>query len=105
MQPAVRIKGTSDQPQLAREMAQAFPDVQFYDYTKIPRPWERTLANYHLTFSFSGENLADCVAALAHSVNVAVVFSSANFPETWHDHPVINGDVRDLRFRYPVYVH
>ena len=101
MRPAVRINGTSDQPALARELALVFPNVQFYDYTKIPRPWERALPNYHLTFSFSGQNLADCLAALEHGVNVAVVFSSASFPETWNGHRVINGDESDLRFRDP----
>jgi hypothetical protein len=99
MIPAVRINGTSDQPQLARELAEAFPTIQFYDYTKIPAPWKRTLPNYHLTFSFSGKNLADCMAALAHGINVAVVFPDAHFPATWQDRPVINGDASDLRFR------
>jgi hypothetical protein len=101
MTPAVRVNGTSDQPQLARELAQAFPEVQFYDYTKIPMPWKRTLPNYHLTFSFSGENLPDCMDALANGVNVAVVFSSARLPETWNGFPVINGDESDLRFMDP----
>jgi hypothetical protein len=81
MKPAVRINGTSDLPQLAREMAQAFPQVQFYDYTKISMPWKRTLPNYHLTFSYSGSNLAECLEALANGVNVAVVFSTARFPK------------------------
>ena len=99
--PAVRLNGTSDLPKLARELAARFPQVQFYDYTKIPQPWKRTGANYHLTFSFSGENLADCKRALAHGVNVAVVFSGT-LPETWHGYKVINGDLSDLRFTDPV---
>jgi hypothetical protein len=101
MKPAVRINGTSDLPQLAREMASAFPQVQFYDYSKIPMPWKRTLANYHLTFSFSGNNLSDCLEALANGINVAVVFSTARFPETWNGFRVINGDESDLRFMDP----
>jgi hypothetical protein len=68
LKPAVRINGTSDMPRVARFMAQLFPDVQFYDYTKIPRPWTRTLPNYHLTFSHSETNLQDCLDALAHGV-------------------------------------
>src|SRR5438477_4665910 len=43
MQSAVRINGTSDQPWIALRMATEFPHVQFYDYTKIPRPWRRIL--------------------------------------------------------------
>lgn len=101
MKPAVRINGTSDLPQLARELAQAFPQVQFYDYSKIPAPWKRTLKNYHLTFSHSENNLADCMDALANGVNVAVVFSTSRFPATWHGFRVINGDESDLRFRDP----
>lgn len=98
--PAVRINGTSDQPALAREMAELFPEVQFYDYTKIPQPWRRTRANYHLTFSFSGENLEECKAALSHGINVAVVFHGA-LPTTWENASVVNGDESDLRFLDP----
>lgn len=97
MIPAVRLNGTSDVPKLARKMAKLFPDVQFYDYTKIPKPWNRTLANYHLTFSHSGNNLPACSDALARGVNVAVVFSGP-LPETWRGFPVVNGDESDLRF-------
>src|SRR5215471_5482046 len=32
---AVRINGTSDLPWIALQMAAEFPDVQFYDYTKL----------------------------------------------------------------------
>src|ERR1051326_4228591 len=34
LEPAVRLNGTSDLPWLAQEIAAAFPNVQFYDYTK-----------------------------------------------------------------------
>ena len=101
MKPACRLNGTSDQPQLAMQMAREFPMIQFYDYTKIPAPWKRTLSNYHLTFSFSGDNLKDCMEALAHGINVAVVFPTANFPTTWHGFPVVNGDANDSRFLDP----
>src|SRR4051812_46480896 len=53
MTPAIRINGTSDLPKLALEMANEFPTVQFYDYTKLDRPWERVRANYSVTYSFS----------------------------------------------------
>lgn len=99
--PAVRLNGTSDQPKLACELARLFPTVQFYDYTKIPRPWKRTRANYHLTFSFSGSNLTECMDALRHGINVAVVFAGEP-PDTWHGIAVIAGDTSDLRFTDPV---
>jgi hypothetical protein len=98
MQPVVRFNGTSDQPWLAALLAPEFPEVQFYDYTKIPRPQDRVMANYSLTFSFSGDNLESCFDAMAHGVNVAVVFADRNFPAMWNGFPVVSGDESDLRF-------
>jgi hypothetical protein len=100
LKPAVRINGTSDVPKLALEIAGQFPEVRFYDYTKIPQSWKRTAPNYHVTFSHSGENLADCLEALSHGVNVAVVFAG-KLPETWNGYRVVNGDKSDLRFLDP----
>jgi hypothetical protein len=99
--PAVRINGTSDLPQVAMEMAKEFPEVQFYDYTKIPRPWERQLPNYHITFSRSEINDKETMEALEHGVNVAVVFGVSKgepLPKEWRGYKVINGDEHDLRF-------
>lgn len=106
--PAVRINGTSDLPKIAMQMAREFPEVQFYDYTKIDRPWERTLPNYHITFSFSGNNRDAAMQALAHGINVAVVFDvlpaikgrrdGDKLPATWNGFEVIDGDESDLRF-------
>lgn len=98
--PAVRLNGTSDIPKLAMQLAAEFPTVQFYDYTKLTAPWKRVAPNYHLTFSFSGQNLAESMMALEHGINVAVVFSGT-LPDTWHGIPVINGDESDLRFLDP----
>jgi hypothetical protein len=100
LKPCVRINGTSDLPKLAQLMASRFPEVQFYDYTKIPRAWKRTMANYHLTFSHSGENMQECFEALAHGVNVAVVFHGA-LPDAWDGYRVVDGDKSDLRFLDP----
>jgi hypothetical protein len=101
MKPAFRINGTSDIPKLAQMMAKEYPEVQFYDYTKIPRPWQRQLPNYHLTFSRSENNDHHAKEALANGVNVAVVFSAKKgepLPTTWWGYPVIDGDLHDLRF-------
>jgi hypothetical protein len=101
LKPVVRINGTSDLPKVARFFAQLFPDVQFYDYTKVPQPWKRTLPNYHLTFSHSETNLSHCLDALKHGINVAVVFGIKKgqpLPETWNGYKVISGDNHDLRF-------
>lgn len=99
--PVVRINGTSDVAWLARLMASEFPTVQFYDYTKLARAWERTLPNYHLTFSHSEVNEDECIKALQNSLNVAVVFDTkrgATLPDTFMGAQVIDGDKHDLRF-------
>jgi hypothetical protein len=104
MTPAARLNGTSDLPWLPLTLAREFPRIRFYDYTKHVKPWSRTLANYSLTFSRSGENDAACLASLARGVNVAVVFRTPKgkpFPATWNGFRVIDGDVTDLRFLDP----
>lgn len=102
--PAVRVNGTSDLPWLAHGMASLFPKVQFYDYTKHPQPWERTLPNYHLTFSLSESNELHARQALDFGVNVAVVFHVKRghpLPKTFWGYKVIDGDLSDLRFKDP----
>lgn len=85
MRPACRLNGTSDIPwerikyHGSRNVMEAWPSIQFYDYTKIPiskrgvRP-----SNYYLTFSLDAgaENAAHALEALALGVNVAVPFST-----------------------------
>jgi hypothetical protein len=100
--PCVRLNGTSDLPWLAHRMAAVFPKVQFYDYTKHPRCWERARKNYHLTFSLSEENDADAYECLQNGTNVAVVFNIKRghpLPKTFWGYRVVDGDQTDLRFR------
>jgi hypothetical protein len=102
--PAVRINGTSDLPWLALMMAAEFPEVQFYDYTKLPFPERRIRDNYWLTFSHDGNerNVAECLRVLSLGINVSVVFGvkkGASLPETWNGYRVVDGDLTDLRFR------
>lgn len=95
MTPAIRLNGTSDIPWERHGVPQAWPGIVFYDYSKWPV--RRDLpANYHLTFSFSGANLAECRAALQNGMNVAVPFIKA--PANWLGYPVVSGDDDDLRF-------
>ena len=101
MIPAVRINGTSDLPKLAIGLAKEFPTVQFYDYTKIPKPYNRLLPNYHVTFSLSENNHTEALDVLKHGMNVAVVFNKVKgevLPEQWHGFKVVDGDISDLRF-------
>lgn len=104
MKPCVRLNGTSDLPKLAKWFAPLFPKVQFYDYTKIPEPWKRTMPNYHLTFSLSESNYKEAVESYWHSVNVAVVFDTKRvqpLPKLWKHCRVVDGDLSDLRFKDP----
>jgi len=107
MTPCVRLNGTSDLPwervQLeSLNIMQHFPSVQFYDYTKSLARMMAFLrgempANYHLTFSRSETNHAECVQVLNSGGNVAIVFRGKS-PEQYEGHKVINGDESDLRF-------
>jgi hypothetical protein len=100
MVPMVRLNGTSDirWEREAPELFAEFPEVTFYDYTKVPN--RRDLpANYSLTFSYSGANeryREFYRAAIDNGLNVAVVFRNA-LPATFLGLPVINGDESDIR--------
>jgi len=94
---AIRLNGTSDIPKLALQVAKDFPHIQFYDYTKIFATLLKPLpANYHLTFSRSESNTAECLRALELGFNVAVVFNT--LPKSCLFREVIDGDDSDLRF-------
>lgn len=74
----------------------AFPDVQWYDYTKLTN--RRNLpSNYHLTFSRAEHNEAKAIDFLTAGGNVAVVFAGA-LPTHWNGFEVVSGDFNDLRF-------
>jgi hypothetical protein len=92
----VRLNGTSDIPWEKHGIIQQFPDIQFYDYTKVSKR-KNIPPNYHLTFSFSGKNLDECREALANGMLVAVPFLGPP-PDKWLGYPVISGDDDDLRF-------
>jgi len=90
---------------MAKEIMEAFPDVQFYDYTKVLTRMLRYCdgkfpANYHLTFSRSESNWDDCIKVLAKGGNVAAVFSK-DLPGDHIGYTVVDGDVNDLRFNDP----
>lgn len=103
--PCIRLNGTSDIPWEKirvtvegieyRNIFEAFPHVQFYDYTKIFGR-KNLPANYHLTFSRSASNELSVVKAIQAGINVAVVFDK--LPRSFMGKPVIDGDDTDLRF-------
>jgi len=115
MTPCIRLNGTSDLPFEKfkcvrdgveyRNPMEAFPDVQFYDYTKIPAralKWARgdMPANYHVTFSASESNDDASRMVAMSGGNVAVVFDQ--IPTAYYGRSVVDGDNSDLRFLDPV---
>lgn len=116
VQAVVRLNGTSDirwelipvqrggvQQGGYKNIFEAFPSVQFYDYTKIGN--RRGLpSNYHLTFSYSGvaEYQGQVEKALDHGMNIAVVFRhKGNIPASFLGRAVVDGDKDDMRFLDP----
>ena len=105
MTPAVRLNGTSDIEWTRFGIMEEFPDLQWYDYTKVLNRLEKEIPkNYHITFSKNESNDAECEAALKLGANVAVVFNTKKgeaLPETWKGFPVFDGDDTDARFLDP----
>jgi hypothetical protein len=101
--PALRLNGTSDIQWETIEVDghdnifAMFPQIQFYDYTKIPTRKVEHIPNYHLTWSYSEAN--DKYATLFDKVsdNIAVVFRDA-LPKMFRGLKVIDGDKHDMRF-------
>lgn len=98
LKPAIRLNGTSDILWERYIDLTKYPDVQFYDYTKIPVHFRKVPANYYLTFSRSENNHAHVEHALNSGVNVAVVFNAKDLPSHYMGHEVIDGLEHDLRF-------
>jgi len=106
--PAIRLNLTSDIQWEniltdGKTVFEIFPNVQFYDYTKIVRrvlngSKAKSFPNYHLTFSRSESNDSLVELAMASGANVAAVFAGKTLPQTWKGRPVVNGETNDLRF-------
>jgi hypothetical protein len=105
IQPCVRLNGTSDIQFEKTGIMQQFPEIQFYDYTKIvKRAYTELPSNYHLTLSYSEADMdyADKVyqAVIDTGINMAVVFRD-KLPKTFRGLRVVDGDTDDLRFLDP----
>lgn len=104
--PVFRLNGTSD---LAwekytlkgsdRNVFEMFPNVQFYDYTKVLGRKVSQYKNYHLTFSAADGNDKDVAGAIAQGMNVAMVFDK--LPAEYMGRAVNDADEHDLRFLDP----
>jgi hypothetical protein len=112
----VRLNGTSDIRwenvnigYAYKNIMQALPDIQFYDYTKIANR-KNIPSNYDLTFSYSGvaEYKPFVEKAVANGERIAVVFRNraiveamlAN-DESFLGLPVVDGDNTDIRHLDP----
>jgi hypothetical protein len=102
--PVVRLNGTSDinfadlRDCHGMNIFELFAETIFYDYTKdIEKALNNQIANYHLTFSASGENESDVLKALQAGLNVTKVYKNIDFLE-YQKENYINGDLHDLRF-------
>ena len=115
VKPAQRLNGTSDirwelipvqrgGVQYA-SIFEAFPEVQFYDYTKIANRRVDHIGNYHVTFSYSAANplyLRQVEIARKRGMNIAVVWrNKSDIPAEFMGRNVIDGDATDMRFLDP----
>lgn len=112
--PCVRLNGTSDirwesvqvmfKYSFSANLMSCFPDVQFYDYTKLANR-KGVPSNYHLTFSLAEDNDAHAASVLAAGGNVAVVYRDKALPQSYAisgiTREVVSGDDSDLRFLDP----
>ena len=128
VRPAVRLNGTSDimwekgHPVEVKgvrysSVMEAFPEIQFYDYSKIYTRVDRLLPrNYSITLSFSAANsdyATEIMSRLwAGKANVAVVYRTKDRVQglvkgyyalkvDGRTFPVIDGDETDMRFLDP----
>ena len=102
---SVRLNCTSDISPLAFKIGgmnilELYPDVIFYDYTKVKNRYTlvEQYPNYYLTFSYDGYNWDDCVDFLNRGINIAVVFESRVVPVAWRGYSVIDMTKSDLRY-------
>ena len=98
--PVFRLNGTSDLSWEKYDMIpglnvfECFPNVQFYDYTKVLGRKTKMYPNYHLTFSKADGNDSDVAEALFQGMSVVAVYDKipAGVP---------SADETDLRFLDP----
>ena len=101
--PCLRLNGTSDIQweniylKNGQTLFSLFPEIQFYDYTKIPTRDIGGIRNYHLTWSYSeaNEKYSNLFEKVEH--NKAVVFRD-KLPSMFKGLKVIDGDKHDMRF-------
>jgi hypothetical protein len=107
LKPVFRLNGTSDLSWekyevpvfCTRNIFELYPNVQFYDYTKVLGRKTADIPNYFLIFSKADGNDSDVARAMQQGMNVAAVFDEV--PGEYMGKEVINADETDLRFLDP----
>ena len=103
---SIRLNCTSDINPIAftlegKNILEIFPDVQFYDYTKVPSriAVAEKYSNYDITWSIDGseKNREIGLEFLKNGGRVAVVYGENNMPKTWYGYECGNGDETDYR--------
>jgi len=109
VQACVRLNGTTDiqwEKIIMKDnktVFDLFPNVVFYDYTKIFKRDVSKIKNYSLTWSYSQANTwysDHYKTAIKNGLNIAVVFRK-DLPKEFLNLKVIDGDKDDLRFLDP----
>lgn len=103
---SIRLNCTSDINPIAftlegKNILEIFPDVQFYDYTKVPSriAVAEKYSNYDITWSIDGseKNREIGLEFLKNGGRVAVVYGENDIPKTWYGYECGNGDETDYR--------
>ena len=103
---SIRLNCTSDINPIAftlegKNILEIFPDVQFYDYTKVPSriAVADKYSNYDITWSIDGseKNREIGLEFLKNGGRVAVVYGENDMPKTWYGYECGNGDETDYR--------
>lgn len=117
---SVRLNGTSDLSPLTfkhpnvfngMNILEIFPNIQFYDYTKVFNRIKiaQQYPNYDITFSFDGTNWNECEEYLKMGGKVAVVFDTETMPKSFHGYPLHDANEYDMRYLDPakhiMYLH
>ena len=100
--PCVRLNGTSDIAWETTGIFEEFPNLIFYDYTKLYKRAVKFVtgqlpSNYHLTYSLNEDNIKEAFDILSQGGNISAVFRH-DVPNTYKNYKVINADESDLRF-------
>ena len=101
---SVRLNGTSDlSPEdfvyQGKNILEWFPNVQFYDYTKVHTRFKliEKYPNYDLTYSYNGYNWNACEHFLRMGGKVAVVFEK-ELPTTFNGYEITDANGYDMRY-------